>query len=88
MKMFSELARSVDGVLVDILIENGHGGEMGTPLFKIATQDAVVETAEDMPHQIVDSPWHYRFGILSFHITPKTPETLPRCSAKPRDFTS
>lgn len=65
MKMFSELASPVDGILVDILVENGHGVKTGTPLFKIATQDAVVETAEDMPHQIVGSPWHNRFGLLT-----------------------
>ena len=51
MKMFSELPSPVDGVLVDILVENGQGVKTGTPLFRIATQDALHLTADAALYQ-------------------------------------
>jgi acetyl-CoA carboxylase biotin carboxylase subunit len=64
MKMFTELPSPVDGVLVDILVENGQGVKTGTPLFKIATQEAAVDTADDFIHQLVGGVFQNRFGLL------------------------
>ena len=64
MKMFSELPSPVDGVLVDILVENGQGVKTGTPLFKIATQDTTLDTADHMVHHVVDGVFHNHFGLL------------------------
>jgi acetyl/propionyl-CoA carboxylase alpha subunit len=64
MKMFSELPSPVDGVLVDILVENGQGVKTGTPLFKIATQDAMLDTTDNVVHHMVDSVFHNYFGLL------------------------
>jgi acetyl/propionyl-CoA carboxylase alpha subunit len=64
MKMFTELPSPVDGVLVDILVENGQGVKTGTPLFKIATQEAAIDTADDLIHRLVDGVWQNRFGLL------------------------
>ena len=64
MKMFSELPSPVDGVLVDILVENGQGVKTGTPLFRIATQDALHLTADAALQQHVERVFHNRFGLL------------------------
>jgi acetyl-CoA carboxylase biotin carboxylase subunit len=64
MKMFSELPSPVDGVLVDILVENGQGVKTGTPLFRIATQEALHSTADAALHQAVEHVFANRFGLL------------------------
>jgi biotin carboxyl carrier protein len=64
MKMFTELPSPVDGVLLDILVDNGQGVKTGTPLFKIATQEASVETTDTVVHRVVDGKFHNRFGLL------------------------
>ena len=64
MKMFSELPSPVDGVLVDILVENGQGVKTGTPLFRIATQDALHRTADAALHPAVEQVLDNRFGLL------------------------
>ncbi len=63
MKMFTELASPVDGVLVSILVADGQGVQTGTPLFKIATQDAAVEAADDVLQQIGEEPFQNRFDV-------------------------
>jgi acetyl/propionyl-CoA carboxylase alpha subunit len=65
MKMFTELASPVDGVLVDILVESGQGVKTGTPLFKIVAQDTVSETMEDVLGPIVDGPFQNLLGFLA-----------------------
>lgn len=65
MKMFTELPSPVDGVLVDILVENGQGVKTGTPLFKIATEDTTMETSDHLIRPIMDTVFHNRFGLLS-----------------------
>ncbi|MGE3540135.1 MAG: biotin carboxylase N-terminal domain-containing protein [Candidatus Tectimicrobiota bacterium] len=64
MKMFTELPSPVDGVLVEILVENGQGVKTGTPLFKIATQEALPPTADTALHQAVASVFENRFGLF------------------------
>jgi len=64
MKMFSELPSPVDGVLVDILVENSQGVKTGTPLFRIATQDALHLTADVVLPQDVEHAFENRFGLL------------------------
>jgi acetyl/propionyl-CoA carboxylase alpha subunit len=64
MKMFSELPSPVDGVLVDILVESGQGVKTGTPLFRIATQDAMHRMADAVLQQDVEPVFHNRFGLL------------------------
>ena len=64
MKMFTELPSPVDGVVVDILVENGQGVKTGEPLFKIMTQDAGVETAGDAVPQLMELEVRNRFRIV------------------------
>ena len=64
MKMFSELPSPVDGVLVAILVENGQGVKTGTPLFRIATQDALHLTADTALYQRVEPAFDNRFGLF------------------------
>jgi pyruvate/2-oxoglutarate dehydrogenase complex dihydrolipoamide acyltransferase (E2) component len=64
MKMFTELPSPVDGVLVDILVESGQGVKTGEPLFKIATQEAAITTADTLLHQVVNETFQNRFGVL------------------------
>ena len=64
MKMFSELPSPVDGVLVDILVASGQGVKTGTPLFRIATQDAMHLMADAVLHEDVEHAFHNRFGLL------------------------
>jgi pyruvate/2-oxoglutarate dehydrogenase complex dihydrolipoamide acyltransferase (E2) component len=64
MKMFSELPSPVDGVLVDILVENGQGVKTGTPLFRIATQDALHFTTDVALYPAVEHAFDNRFGLL------------------------
>ncbi len=66
MKMFTELPSPVDGVVVDILVENAQGVKTGTPLFKIVTQDMAVETAAACLPPLVDAALQNRFGLLPF----------------------
>ncbi|MDH3600651.1 MAG: hypothetical protein OEU26_13535 [Candidatus Tectomicrobia bacterium] len=54
MKMFTELPSPVEGVVVDILVENGQGVKTGEPLFKIVTQDEDAEMAADAMPQLMD----------------------------------
>jgi multidrug efflux pump subunit AcrA (membrane-fusion protein) len=54
----------VDGVLVDILVENGQGVKTGTPLFRIATQDVLHTAADTALHQAVEPVFTNRFGLL------------------------
>ncbi|GIX46753.1 MAG: hypothetical protein KatS3mg131_0964 [Candidatus Tectimicrobiota bacterium] len=49
MKMFTELASPVDGVVVDILVENGQGVKRGTPLFRLATKEESGESDGRLP---------------------------------------
>jgi len=65
MKMFSELPSPVDGVLVAILVESGQGVKTGTPLFRIATQDALPFTADAELYHMVEATFENRFGLLS-----------------------
>jgi pyruvate/2-oxoglutarate dehydrogenase complex dihydrolipoamide acyltransferase (E2) component len=64
MKMFTELPSPVDGILVDILVENGQGVKTGTPLFKIAIHEAAIDTAADFMHHLGDGVFQNRFGLL------------------------
>ena len=64
MKMFSELPSPVEGVLVAILVENGQGVKTGTPLFRIATQDALHLTADAALYHAVEPAFKNRFGLL------------------------
>lgn len=64
MKMFTDLPSPVDGVVMEIRVENGQGVKTGTPLFRIATQDAAAETSDDPLHGVLAAPWRNRFGLL------------------------
>ena len=64
MKMFTDLPSPVDGVVMEIRVENGQGVKTGTPLFRIATHDAVAETSDDYLHGVLEAPWLNRFGLL------------------------
>jgi biotin carboxyl carrier protein len=64
MKMFSELPSPVDGVVVDILVENGQGVKTGEPLFKIMTQDEASDTAEDALPHLTHQTVQNRFRLL------------------------
>jgi biotin carboxyl carrier protein len=64
MKMFTELPSPVDGVVVDILVENGQGVKTGEPLFKIVTQDEDAETAGDAVPQLMDLEVRNRFRVV------------------------
>lgn len=65
MKMFTELPSPVDGVVVDILVENGAGVKTGESLFKIVTQDARTEVATADLSQIVNVEVANRFRLLN-----------------------
>jgi acetyl/propionyl-CoA carboxylase alpha subunit len=64
MKMFSELPSPVDGVVVDVLVENGQGVKTGTPLFKISTQDNRGHSADELLQQTIETRFQNRFGLL------------------------
>lgn len=64
MKMFTELPSPVDGILVDILVDNGQGVKTGTPLFRLATQETLPTTTDEALHQAVDSAYENRFGLI------------------------
>ena len=64
MKMFTDMPSPVDGVVMEIRVENGQGVKTGTPLFRIATQDAAAETSDDPLHGVLEAPWRNRFGLL------------------------
>lgn len=64
MKMFSELRCPVDGVLVDILVQNGQSVKKGTPLFKIDRQNTEVRMGDDFITQIKQSKFYDRFGLI------------------------
>ncbi len=64
MKMFTELPSPVDGVLTDILVETGQGVKTGTPLFRIATEGTMTDTADDFVHRLIDAAFQNRFGLL------------------------
>ncbi len=66
MKMFSELPSPVDGVVEAILVEGGQGVKTGTPLFKIATQDATVETTIDCLPRLESCSFQNRFLLQYF----------------------
>ena len=64
MKMFTELPSPVDGILIEVLVENGQGVKTGTPLFKIATQELTSEaTVDELLHEL-DAVWRNNFGLL------------------------
>jgi pyruvate/2-oxoglutarate dehydrogenase complex dihydrolipoamide acyltransferase (E2) component len=54
----------VDGVVMEVRVDNGQGVKTGTPLFRIATRDAVAETSDDHLHGVLEAPWRNRFGLL------------------------
>jgi len=64
MKMFTELPSPVDGILVEILVDNGQGVKTGTPLFRIATQETLSTTVDEALHQAVESAFVNRFGLF------------------------
>jgi acetyl-CoA carboxylase biotin carboxyl carrier protein len=64
MKMFSELPSPVDGIVTEILVENGQGVKTGTPLFRIATQDALHLTTDAALYQAGEHAFENRFGLL------------------------
>jgi acetyl-CoA carboxylase biotin carboxyl carrier protein len=64
MKMFSELPSPVDGVLLEVLVENGQGVKTGTPLFKIAIQDDAGETPDNILPGLVPADPQNRFRLL------------------------
>jgi acetyl/propionyl-CoA carboxylase alpha subunit len=70
MKMFTELPSPVDGMLVDILVESGQGVKTGTPLFRIATQDALTTSTDLAVLEAVVGESEPRFGLL-------LPEKMP-----------
>ena len=64
MKMFTDLPSPVDGVVMEIRVENGQGVKTGTPLFRIAPHDSMGEASDDRLHEVLDAPWLNRFGLL------------------------
>ena len=64
MKMFTDLPSPVDGVVMEIRVENGQGVKTGTPLFRIASHDAMGEASDDRLHEVLEAPWCNRFGLL------------------------
>lgn len=64
MKMFSELPSPVDGVIEAILVESGQGVKTGTPLFKIASQDATAETSIECLPQLESAGFQNHFQLL------------------------
>ncbi|MGQ4808051.1 hypothetical protein NKDENANG_01418 [Candidatus Entotheonellaceae bacterium PAL068K] len=64
MKMFTELPCPVDGVVGAILVDNGQGVKTGTPLFRIATQEATLDTEDEIIHRLIDRTFRNRFGLL------------------------
>lgn len=64
MKMFTELSSPVDGLLVEILVDSGQGVKTGTPLFRIATQEAPSTAADAALSHAVDRVFEHRFGLL------------------------
>jgi acetyl-CoA carboxylase biotin carboxylase subunit len=64
MKMFSELQSPVDGVVVDVLVENGQGVKTGMPLFKLSTQDARAHSADELLQRTSETQFQNRFGLL------------------------
>ena len=64
MKMFTDLPSPVDGVVMEIRVENGQGVKTGTPLFRIATHDTMGEASDDRLHEVLEAPWLNRFGLL------------------------
>ena len=64
MKMFTDLPSPVDGVVTEVRVENGQGVKTGTPLFRIASHDAMGEAPDDRLHEVLEAPWFNRFGLL------------------------
>ena len=64
MKMFTDLPSPVDGVVMEIRVENGQGVKTGTPLFRIASHDTTAEASDDRLQQVLEAPWVNRFGLL------------------------
>jgi hypothetical protein len=64
MKMFTELPSPVDGMLVEVLVENGQGVKTGTALFKIATQDTSSATMTDALLHELPTAWSNHFHLL------------------------
>jgi len=64
MKMFTDLPSPVDGVVTEVRVENGQGVKTGTPLFRIASHDAMGEASDDRLHEVLGAPWFNRFGLL------------------------
>lgn len=73
MKMFTELPSPVEGVLLEILVENGQGVKTATPLFRIATQDDALDTADvALPHVLTEKA-EARFGLIRAEAPPALP---------------
>ena len=64
MKMFTDLPSPVDGVVMEIRVENGQGVKTGTPLFRIVPHDTMGEASDDRLHEVLEAPWLNRFGLL------------------------
>ena len=64
MKMFTDLPSPVDGVVMEIRVENGQGVKTGTPLFRIASHDTTWEASDDLLREVLVAPWLNRFGLL------------------------
>ena len=64
MKMFTDLPSPVDGVVMEIRVENGQGVKTGTPLFRIVSHDTAGEVLDDRLHEVLEAPWLNRFGLL------------------------
>ena len=64
MKMFTDLPSPVDGVVMEIRVENGQGVKTGTPLFRIASHDTTADVSDDHLHDVLEAPWLNRFGLL------------------------
>ena len=64
MKMFTDLPSPVDGVVMEIRVENGQGVKTGTPLFRIASHDTLAEGSDDPLREVLAEPWLNRFGLL------------------------
>src|SRR5262249_41157496 len=77
MKMFTELASPVDGIVVDILVENGQGVQTGAPLLKVATEDVTPAIADDIIEHITAGAFHNRFGLLLPCVISKVPHACP-----------
>jgi acetyl-CoA carboxylase biotin carboxyl carrier protein len=64
MKMFSELQCPVDGILIDVLVQDGQGVKKGTPLFKIDRHNIEVRMGDDFITQIKKEKFYNRIDLM------------------------